>query len=457
MQANVVICGAGIAGVSVAHELAVRHGLRDVVLVDELAPLTMTSEKSNECYRNWWPGPGDAMVRLMNRSIDIMESLALESENVFHLNRRGYLYVTADPERVAVFERAGEEAARLGAGPLRRHAGAAGGPDYLPANPAGFAGQPDGADLIVDPGLIRRHFPYLSPDTAAVLHARRCGWLSAQQLGMFLLDQARESGARFLRARVTGVEVRGGRVSGVEVRNEEGSRKIATDVFVSAAGPYTGKVGRMLGVELPLFSELHAKVAFRDDLAAVPRHAPLLIWTDPQRLPWSEEERELMKESPDAAWLLGELPSGAHVRPEGGGESRMLLLLWAYDSRPMEPVWPPEFDPRYPEITIRGLCRMLPGLRAYLERLPRCLVDGGYYTKTRENRPLLGPLPVEGAFLAGALSGFGIMAGCGAGELLATYITGGELPDYASWFRPDRYEDPEYRRLLADWDQTGQL
>ncbi|MBI3085335.1 MAG: FAD-binding oxidoreductase, partial [candidate division NC10 bacterium] len=79
--ANVVICGAGIAGVSAAYHLAVKQGVAGVVLVDERAPLTLTSEKSTECYRNWWPGPGEAMVSFMNRSIDILESLAHESGN----------------------------------------------------------------------------------------------------------------------------------------------------------------------------------------------------------------------------------------------------------------------------------------------------------------------------------------------------------------------------------------
>src|SRR5574342_450983 len=115
-SADVVICGAGIAGISAAYHLAVRHGLKDVVLVDERAPLSLTSDKSTECYRNWWPGPGDAMVSLMNRSIDILENLARESDNVFHLNRRGYLYATARPERIDEMRRAGEEAATLGAG-----------------------------------------------------------------------------------------------------------------------------------------------------------------------------------------------------------------------------------------------------------------------------------------------------------------------------------------------------
>ena len=57
---EVVICGAGIAGIAAAHALAVTHGVRNIVLVDERPPLTLTSDKSTEAYRNWWPGPDDA-------------------------------------------------------------------------------------------------------------------------------------------------------------------------------------------------------------------------------------------------------------------------------------------------------------------------------------------------------------------------------------------------------------
>ena len=48
-SANIVICGAGVAGIAVAFHLAVRNGLTDVILVDERAPLTLTSDKSTEC------------------------------------------------------------------------------------------------------------------------------------------------------------------------------------------------------------------------------------------------------------------------------------------------------------------------------------------------------------------------------------------------------------------------
>jgi glycine/D-amino acid oxidase-like deaminating enzyme len=397
------------------------------------------------------------MVSFMNRSIDILEELAHESGNMFHLNRRGYLFATATPARIADFRRVAEEASHLGAGPLRYHTGQPGDPPYHPAPADGFTGQPTGADFILDPALIRKHFPYLSERTVGVLHARRCGWFSAQQLGMYLLEQARSRGTALREARVEGVEVAGGRVKTVRLRQNGVPARISTPVFVNAAGPYLKEVGRMLGVDLAVFSELHGKIAFNDHLRVLPREAPLLIWTDPQYVPWSEEERGMLAESKETKWLLEELPVGVHGRPEGRKESGMWLLLWTYDMEPVEPTFPPRFDPRYPEIVLRGMTTMLPALTAYFDRIPKCVVDGGYYTKTRENRPLIGPLPVEGAYVIGALSGYGQMASSAAGELLARHITGGRLPSYAPAFSVDRYQDPEYLKLLETWGASGQL
>ena len=455
--ADIVICGAGIAGISAAYHLTVKHGIRNVILVDEHTPLSVTSDKSTECYRNWWPGPGDAMVSLMNRSIDILESLANESDNLFQLNRRGYVFVTSNPARIADFKRTAEEAAELGAGPVRYHRGQTDDPAYIPSSVQGFDNQLTGSDIILDPAIIRKHFPYLSEETIALVHARRCGWLSAQQLGMYMLEQARERGARLLEARVEGVEVIGDRVRSVRLSKGTASDTISTRSFVNAAGPFLKDVGQMVGVDLPIFHELHAKVAFKDTLGALPRNAPLIIWTDPTSLLWPEEERSVLAESEDTKWLLDEFPSGIHARPEGGSDSNILLIIWTYDITPVEPVFPISFDPHYAEIAMRGLASMIPEMKAYFGRMPKPLVDGGYYTKTRENRPLIGPLPVEGVYVIGALSGFGIMAACASGELLAAHVTGSQLPHYASAFRLERYEDPEYQKLLESWTETGQL
>jgi len=397
------------------------------------------------------------MVSLMNRSIDIMESLSHESSNIFHLNRRGYLYATADPNRVPYFKRFAEEAVELGVGPIRYHTSQPGDPAYTPALAFDFENQPSGVDLILDPRVIQNHFPYLSKNIVALIHARRCGWFSVQQLGMYMLERAKERGVRLIPARVEGVEVIGGKVEAVRLRNSGGPITVSTQNFVNAAGPFLKEVGRMVGVELPVFSELHLKMSFKDHMRVVPRDAPMLIWTDSVLIPWSEEEHTLLAESEETKPLLEELPPSVHARPEGGPDSDILVGLWAYHIVPVEPVFPFSIDPRYPEMVLRGLATMIPGLTAYLDRLPKSVIDGGYYTKTRENRPLIGKLPVEGAYIIGALSGFGVMAACGAGELLAAHLTGSKLPPYESAFALERYEDPGYQKLLENWGESGQL
>lgn len=447
--ADIVICGAGITGVAAAHYLS-KAGVRNILLLDERAPLSFTSDRSTECYRNWWP---DAeMLALMNCSIDLMEMLADESGNVFRMHRRGYLYVTADERKVTDLQNASHGISNLGAGPMRVHSSSA--LYYQPSPSEGFHDQPTGADLLLGNELIRKYFPYLTEHAVAALHVRRAGWLSAQQLGMYLLETARRRGVRFESARVTGVDAENSSVKGVRLSSGE---QIHSPVFINAGGPYLKEVGKWLGVDLPVQTELHLKSTIKDSLGVVGRDAPLLIWTDPQSLPWEEEEREVLAEDDETRWLTEVFPAGIHTRPEGGEESQTILMLWDYQSRVMEPAWPPTMDEQYPEVALRGLAVMLPRMKEYFSRMPRPQLDGGYYTRTRENRPLVGPMGVDGAYVTGAVSGYGIMSACGVGKLLATHVTGSELPSYAPAFALSRYDDPEYQKRLEKWEDEGQL
>ncbi len=454
--ADIVICGAGLAGISAAYHLTAKRGVSNVLVIDERPPMTLTSDKSTECYRNWWPGPGDTMVRFMNHSIDLLEEMAAESGNFFGLNRRGYVFLTADPARVESFKGVAETISALGAGPIRYHE--PGQSTYQPSSPEGYESQLTGADLLLGSELIRQYYPFVTEDVIAMLNPRRCGWLSAQQLGMYMFDQAKANGARFLSGKVTGISVQGGRIQGVEVESESGAYTVHTGTFINAAGPFVKEIGDMIGIDLPVFNELHGKISFNDPLGVVPREVPLMIWSDPVSLPWSEDERQDLAAYEDTQWLLDEFPAGVHFRPEGLGHSPILLILWTYDVEEQKVVLPPRFDDFYPEIVLRGLTRMIPGLSAYINKMGRPVVDGGYYCKTQENRPLIGPLPVEGAYILGAVSGYGVMAGPAAGELLAAHVVGADLPDYAPQFRLERYNDPAYQKMLASWDATsGQL
>ena len=67
---------------------------------------------------------------------------------------------------------------------------------------------------------------------------------------------------------------------------------------------------------------------------------------------------------------------------------------------------------------------------------------GGYYTKTVDNHPLIGPSVVDGVFVNAAFSRFGLMVAPAVGVLVAAYITGSTLPEYAPAFALARYDDP---------------
>lgn len=431
-SADVVVCGVGIAGASAAYHLAVRHGIKRVVMIDEREPFTLTTDKGTQGYRNWWPGPDDTMMRFVSRSIDLLEETARESNNVFRMNRRGYLFATADVDELQSLRATATTVSAFGMGPIREHSAVS---TYQSPLAEGFLDQPIGADLLTG-GAARDAFPYLPSSMIGALHVRRAGTMNSVALGDWFLERAMAHGAEFISGRVTGIEVVGGRVRGVRLASGE---TMAADRVVIAAGPALPELGAMLGLDMPVVHELHAKMIFRDTKRTVPRDAPFVIWNDP-------------------ITVNGELfPAGMHVRPvdlSGGDE---LYLIWTFENELRPYVWPPTFNPRYSEIVMHGLASVVPAAAVYLGRATG-VVDGGYYCKTRENRPLIGPLPIEGAYVLGALSGIGLMSAHVAGELCAAHVTEARLPDYAPAFLPSRYGNPEYNRLVERWGKlVGQL
>jgi len=449
-SAEVVICGAGIAGVAAAYHLAARQGITRVVLVDEREPLTLTSNKGTQGYRNWWPGPDDTMLRLVSRSLDLLEETAADCGNAFRVSRRGYLFATGSDEQARQLERTARSVSALGMGDLRIH-NAPG--KYEPAPAEGYDGLPTGADLLMGEEALRA-FPYLSPDTVAALHVRRAGTFVGIALGGRLLQQSLAAGVTFVRDRVTAIDTTGGAVRSVTLASGD---IIDTERFVIAAGPALPNVAALLDIELPLFHELHAKVTMRDTRGVVPRNAPFTIWNDPIQLEWSDTDRAVLGTDAYGKRLAGMLPGGVHLRPVDLLHGDELYLIWTFETEQHPYVWPPTFDARYADVVMRGCARMVPGMQPYVGQHGG-ITDGGYYCKTPENRPLIGPLSVPGAFVLGALSGSGLMAAHASAELLSQHVAGAALPDYAKWFLPSRYDSPEYRSLMAEWGSlVGQL
>jgi glycine/D-amino acid oxidase-like deaminating enzyme len=449
---DAVVCGAGISGIASAYYL-IKSGLERVLLIDQGPPLSLTSDKSAECFRNWWSGPDDTMVAFMNRSIDLLEQHAEESKNRFLLNPHGYLFATASTSMIDVFEEQGKQAENFGAGCFRNITNNS---EYIAHPNTGYISELNGSDLITGRSNIQELFPYLNQDTLAVLHARRCGSLSAQQLGMYLLEEARKLGCEFRTAYMKGIDTETGSVSSIIIESKGVEQVVESDAVVICGGPHINATLKSIDIELPILVEKHVKISLPDTLGVMPRNAPLVVWADPIRLNWSKEEAEELKKYSETEWLLQEFPAGVHGRPLGAGNQ--VLMYWTYDCKTTEiPSFPIEWNEYLPEVTLRGMSHMIPELKQYLEPMPKPYVDGGYYTKTPENRPLIGSLGIPGAFVCGAFSGFGIMSACASGELISKHVTNGVLPSYSKSFDPMRFNDSGYLAEIKTWNSSGQL
>ncbi|MBA2401103.1 MAG: FAD-binding oxidoreductase [Bradyrhizobium sp.] len=453
-KADIAVIGAGIVGIACAYYLAKSRPALRIVIVDQNAPMSLTSAASGENYRNWWPHP--IMTAFTDYSIDLLEEIARRHDNRVRISRRGYALATRQPKPDQLLEELHTGYGPDGARRIRVHS-AASSPSYTPAVSEDWQDAPEGVDVIQSPELIRRHFPTFDPEVSTILHVRRAGDISGQQLGSLMLEEVRAAGGAVGRARVTEIVRQDGGFT-LKMRGEDGEQTLHAGILVNAAGPYVAEIARMLGEELPVENVFHQKIAFADNLGAIDRRMPFSIDLDGQTIDWTSQERQLVEEDPTTAWLARPMPGGIHCRPEGGDHGKWIKLGWAYNREPSEPQDDLPTDPNFPDIVLRGASRLNPRLKQYYGRLPRQITHyGGYYTMTKENWPLIGPMKTEGAFVAGALSGFGTMAACATGALCASWVRGATRPEFAERLSLSRYDDESFMRHLRDSAGTGVL
>jgi len=280
------------------------------------------------------------------------------------------------------------------------------------------------------------------------MFGRLCGWMNAQQMANQVIEEARNEGVQFIRGKLSSFSIHQNQLNSATVLTNNGtSVNIDFGNFVNCAGPFAPRVNNFIPNAFPLSlrNEVHAKVIMRDELGVIPSTAPLIIWDDPIDLPWTPSEREDLKSIGGLeAKLTERLPPGVHLRPYPNG---YLLMLWDWVHSDKEEESPSEeisYYDLYPEVVLRGLSVAIPGLKPYLDKMPKTMIDGGYYTKSIDNKPLIGPGNIKNLYICTGLSGYGIMGAAGAGELLAKYVSQSSVPDYAAHFLPYRFSDPEY-------------
>jgi glycine/D-amino acid oxidase-like deaminating enzyme len=499
---HVLIVGAGIAGCSAAYQLS-KHaskcsGKLKISIVDDRECGSLTSSASTECYRNWWTEP--TMLSFVGHSIELYEEIDEESLGAFGMNRPGYVFFSAHPDAPSRYETEAKLCESLGAGNARTHM-----MDNLkhyeyldglsPKRPL------NGIDVLLPNSshpLAFQNWPSLRNDFICAKHVRNCGWISVQRYLDHINAISKSRGVSFLQKTVQGIDLPINTTQTVKVIFSDQSQ-VHVNQVIMAVGPnlkkwivqgQTPSIGpdgdsvdnfSLFGRPLPSFKlilEIHAKVIIKDAENIIPRGAPLMLFDDPVTLDWSPEQVNFFKSRPDLAYMLQPFKGGVHFRPTGDGQS--LVAIWTYnldvEAHPSAISENPYIDEYYGEIVLRGLAHFVPGLRRYVGNSQNPIssanpfIEGvkvGYYCKTPENRPFIGPAWNDDSriMLLGALSGFGIMTSPAAGELIAAHtinhINGSStlpLPDYYKEFLPSRYTDDIYMEKLTKLvGNTGQL
>lgn len=353
-SAEVVVIGGGIMGASTAYHLA-KRGCTDVVVLEAADMFGLGSTGLNAGGVRYQFATA-VNVELSKLSFDMMERFADEMDQAISLKRCGYLFMLDAEKDLEQFRK--NVALQNSLGVPSRVIAANEIAELAPeVNVGGIIGGTwCSLDGLVDPnGLLQGY----------VANARR--------LGATLLTSTP----------VTGIELR--ETGGARVTTKQGT--IDADNVVIAAGPWSGQVGAMAGIDLPV-EPIRRQIAVTAEIPGLRADFPFVI-DFARSLYFHREGRGILtgKSNPDQA---------------------------------------PGFD-----TTVDDDWRLV-HLEQAMERLP-LLSDAeisaewaGLYEVTPDDQPILGKLPqAERLFSCAGFSGHGLMHGPAAGLLLAEEILDG--------------------------------
>ncbi|MEY9929771.1 sarcosine oxidase subunit beta [Catenulispora sp. GP43] len=241
-DADVVIIGGGVMGAAIAFHLA-EAGVAKVVLVERDHPGSGSSGKPIGGVRAQFSDPVNIGLGL--RSLEAWRSFARRPGADVGLRNVGYLFLLADDEQVALFERSVVDQNALG----------------VPSR-------------ILTPRQAQDLCPYIDPrGIRAAAYSSTDGWALPPAAVQGYVRGARGHGAVVLGdCLVTAIDVAGGVVRAV--RTSRGD--ISTRTVVCCAGAWSGAIGRMAGVHLPVVP-LRRQIAFTGPLRPAPPRIPFTL------------------------------------------------------------------------------------------------------------------------------------------------------------------------------------
>lgn len=388
--AEVVIVGGGCMGASVAYHLA-RIGITDVVLLEREAFLGSGSTGRNAGgVRHQFST--EANVRLSMESIRFFERFSEEVGSPIDFHQDGYLFLLSSEENVSEFRKAVELQRRLGVEV-----------DWL---------SPDEA-LPLAPGI----------DVTGVRAATFCardGIADPGGVTLGLAGAARAAGAEIRQSSpAVGIRLAGGRVEAVETPG--GS--IATRVVVNAAGPWANEVGKLAGLELPVW----------------PLRRHIFIASPPGPEGWTRCQPGGLLEAlaPAARTMVIDFETTFYFHREGAN-----ILFGMGD-----PAEKPGFDTTVNWEFLPQVVEMAIGRLPVLGESSISNAWAGLYEMTPDAMPLIGAVPeVAGMYVVAGFSGHGFQHSPAAGRIVADLVAGVDPAFDIGAFAPDRFTSARVSR-----------
>lgn len=386
-KADVVIIGGGVIGGSIAHHLAAR-GVSDVILLEKNFVASGATGKSSACIRQHYSTP--ETCRMVLRSLRFFERFEeLTGGRTASFVRTGYLLGVDDR--------------------LRK-----------PMEASVTLQQSVGIDTrLVSPDDMRELEPRLrTDDLVAGCYEPDSGYADPSQTAQGFTGAARERGVRTMeQTEALAVLTRGDRVTGV--RTSRGD--IDAPVVINAAGVWGDRIGRMVGLEIPITVCRH-KINF-------------VAWPAEARRPHP---------------MVYDFVTNIYTRPETGGS----ILVGPLDSDELNDRADPD---RYREaVTFDETLDALGRVARRFPVLEQGAVSKGYagcFDVTPDWHPILDKVGPEGFVVAVGFSGHGFKLSPAVGDLVARLVVEGKTPeDDVHAFRLSRFaEGKPIRGTYGDW------
>lgn len=217
-KAELLIIGGGVIGVSIAYHCA-KAGV-DVVLLEKDQFGTATTSQTARAFRTYFPKKVHDS-ELAVRSLEDFRSFAREMDTDLGLKDLGLLTILTSQEQAAELEA------------------------LLPAH------REVGTELeMLTAAQACAYNPWLNPESiVGAVWSPECYRVKPEMLVKGYADAAQKHGARLLTGTtVTGVDARTGQV-------ETTAGDFSADAIVVAAGPWSGDVAKLAGMELPVWGQ----------------------------------------------------------------------------------------------------------------------------------------------------------------------------------------------------------